>query len=319
MKKLKVLAYDLGGTKVHVAVVDDKGRILEEVRVPVQVEKGKTVVIQQLADLGKNFVRKHSEIKHVGIAAPGPLISSKGLLLDPTNLSDPKSKKKSWGQVHITKLLSQKLRLPVTLENDAAAAMLAEKWKGKAKGYKNSMILTLGTGLGAGVIVNDQLVRAGRGLHPEAGHTIIGGNDESALCGCGNKGCAEGYLSGRSFERRNQRRFGKKLLSAKEIDQLARKGHRQAIEAFNDYADFMAIAINNYVSLYSPEIVVLTGSFANSASLFVPRTKLNLKKHLERRRVGVDLLPAIEVSSLKNSAGVLGGAYVALEQLRAKL
>lgn len=316
---MNVLAYDLGGTKVHVAVVSHTGKILEEIRVPVDVEKGKAGVINQLSVLGKNFLKKYPEVRHAGLAAPGPLIPSKGLLLDPTNLSDPKNRKKSWGKVHITKLLSAKLGLPVTLENDAAAAMLAERWMGKAKGYTDSMLLTLGTGLGGGAIVNGKLVRAGRDLHPEAGHTIIGGEDSSAICACGNYGCAEAYLSGRSFEYRNQSRFGSKMLSAKEITVLAKKGDRKALAAFDDYAKYMAMAMNNYVSLYSPEIIVLTGSFANSAKFFVPKTKANLKKHLARRRVGVDLLPKIEVSALENSAGVLGGAYVAFQALGIKV
>lgn len=319
MKNLKVLAYDLGGTKVHVAAVDLRGQIFKEIRVPVDVEKGKKGVIQQLANLGKDFLKFYPEIEHIGLAAPGPLIPQKGLLLDPTNLSDPKSKNKSWGKVQISKLLGQKLGLPVTLENDAASAALAEQWMGKAKGYKDSMLLTLGTGLGAGVIIDGKLQRGGRGLHPEAGHIIIGGRDNTAICGCGNSGCAEAYLSGRSFELRNQKRFGARRLSSKEIELLAKTGDKAALAAFDEYAGYLAIAINNYVSLYSPEIIVLTGSFANSAKLFLPKTKANLNEHLARRKVGIDLTPKIEVSSLENSAGVLGGAYVAFKALGAKV
>lgn len=314
----KVLAYDLGGTKVHVAVVDRKGTIVEETRVPVEVEKGKSGVIAQLGRLGRHYLEAYPEIRQVGIAAPGPLIPGEGLLLDPTNLSNPKDKKKSWGKVPISKLMSKELKRPVTLENDAAAAMLAERWKGKAKGFENSMILTLGTGLGAGMIVNGKLLRAGRGLHPEAGHTIIRAGDTTAPCGCGNDGCAEGYLSGRSFTRRNQHRFGD-AIDAKEMEALAKKGDERAVAAFEDYAELMAVAINNYVSLYCPEIVVFTGSFANAAALFIPMTKKHLEKRLERRRVGVDLLPKLAVSSLENSAGVLGGAYVAFEARGAQL
>lgn len=314
-KSDKVLAYDLGGTKVHVAVIDRNGKILADVRVPVAVELGKTGVIRQLGALGRKFLETYPEIKQVGIAAPGPLIPDEGVLLDPTNLSNPKEKGKGWGKVQITRLLEKELGRPVTLENDAAAAMLAERWKGRAKGFENSMILTLGTGLGAGVIVNGKLLRAGRGLHPEAGHIVIRSGDDTAPCGCGNSGCAEGYLAGRAFGRRNETRFPGKTHDAKSITALARKGDKKAIEAFDEYADLMSAAINNYVSLYSPEIVIFAGSFSSAAPLFIPKTKKHLKKRLERRRVGVDLFPQLAVSSLDNAAGVLGGAYVAFGAL----
>lgn len=315
----KVLAYDLGGTKVHVGVVDQKGRLIEDQRVPVNVEGGKNGVIKQLADLGNAYLEKYPEIRHVGMASAGPLDPRHGLLLDPTNLSNPSDKKKSWGKVPITKLLGAKLKRPVTLENDAAAAMLAERWKGEAKGYDNAMILTLGTGLGTGVISNGELLRAGRHLHPEAGHTIIRAGDETAPCGCGNLGCAEAFLSGRSFTRRNRPRFARHDYLAKDITELAHKGDPRALAAFSEYAELMAIAIQNYVVLFCPEIIIFTGSFAEAADLFIPRTKVHLKHFLRRHRVGVDLYPKLAVSSLHNTAGLLGGAYVAFQTAGVKI
>jgi glucokinase len=300
----KVLAYDLGGTKVLVGVVNHQGKVLEEIKVPVVVDQGKAAVIQQLADLGNAFLKKHPDIKKVGMASAGPLDPKKGLLLDPTNLGN-------WGKVPIAKLLGAKLKRPVILENDAAAAMIAEHWMGKAKGYENAMILTLGTGLGTAVIANGELVRAGRHLHTEAGHIIIRDGDQSAPCGCGNLGCSEAYLSGRSFTRRNRPRFARPELLAEDIANMARKADPRALAAFEEYAELMAIAIHNYAVIYCPEIVVLTGSFANAADLFVPQTKEHLKRLLKRRRKGSDLLPKIAVSSLQNRAGLLGGAYVA--------
>lgn len=311
--KRKVLAYDLGGTKVHVGVVDESGRILAEQRVPVLVEKGKKGVIDQLAQLGKEYLEQYPDIKFVGLASAGPLDPVRGLLLDPTNLSNPANSKKSWGQVPISKILGQKLKRKVILENDAAAAMLAEHWKGKAKGYDNAMILTLGTGLGTGIICNGHLLRSGRSLHPEAGHVIIREGDQTAPCGCGNLGCAEAYLSGRSFTRRNRARFARADFVAKDIAELAEKGDPRALAAFSEYAEYMAVALHNYVVCYSPEIIVFSGSFAEAAHLFTAKTIAQLKILLKRRRVGVDLLPKLAVSSLDNKAGLLGGAFVALK------
>lgn len=277
----KVLAYDLGGTKVAVGVINSKGKVLDEIRVPVLFEKGKKAVIDQLTDLGKSFLNKNPEIQKVGIASAGPLDPIQGVLLDPTNYASAQG---TWGKVPIAKILSQKLKRQVYLENDAAAAMLAEHWIGKAKNYKNAMILTLGTGLGTGIISNGELLRSGRFLHPEAGHIIISHDDQSAPCGCGNLGCSEAFLSGRSFSRRARTRFGNPNLTAKDIADLARKRDPRALAAFEEYARLMAIAMHNYVVIYAPEIFVLTGSFAEASDLFLDKTKEHLKALLERRR-----------------------------------
>ncbi len=189
-----VLAYDLGGTKLSVGVVDSRGKVIEESREPVRASEGKAALFRQLSDLGKPLLKRYPRIKKVGIASAGPLDPRTGSLLNPTNLSRGGPE---WGVVPLAKQLSKSLGLPVHLDNDAAAAMLAEHWIGAAKGYDNAMILTLGTGLGTGVIANGELLRAGRFLHPEAGHAIIGFADASAPCGCGNFGCAEAYPSSR--------------------------------------------------------------------------------------------------------------------------
>ncbi len=306
-----VLAYDLGGTKVHAAVVDSRGKILQETRVPVAIQKGKQAVIRQLCDLGNEFLKRYPSIKQVGLASAGPLDPTQGVLLDPTNFVSPEG---SWGRVPLASIMSRKLKRPVHLENDAAAAMLAEAWLGRAKRYPNAMILTLGTGLGTGMLVNGELVRAGRNQHPEAGHVILNYADSSAPCGCGNLGCAEAYLSGRNFTRRARARFANAELHAKDIAELARKRDPRALAAFQEYAEIMAVALHNYVVLYCPQIIVFTGSFANAADLFLKETEARLERLLARRRVGIDLMPRLAVSKLENSAGVLGAAYVALKR-----
>jgi glucokinase len=312
----KVLAYDLGGTKVSVGVVDVRGRVLEETRVPVVIDQGKSAVLKQLTELGRQALRAHPEIRRVGMASAGPLDPKRGVLLDPTNFISAHG---NWGATPLTKILREKLKRPVYLENDAAAAMLAEHWIGAAKGYDNAMILTLGTGLGAGIVANGELLRAGRRLHPEGGHMIIRAGDQSGPCGCGNLGCAEAYLSGRSFGRRARLRFGDSELSAKDIADLARKGDPRALAAFEEYAELMAVALHNYAMMFAPEVVVFTGSFADASELFLPSTREHLEKLLARRRKGADLVPKLVVSKLANQAGLIGGAYVAFHARQSSL
>jgi glucokinase len=309
----KVLAYDLGGTKVAAGIVDSHGDILEEIREPIRLADGKSAVLRQLSDCGKRLLIKHPEVKRAGIASAGPLHPERGTLLDPTNFGRGD---KRWGEVPLAQILEKALKRPVGLENDAAAAMMAEHWVGAARGVKNAMILTLGTGLGTGVIANGKLVRAGRGLHTEAGHIILRAGDRKARCGCGNLGCAEAYLSGNGFARwvraegwMNDINTGK--LDARSIAEHARKGHRGARQAFKSMADLMAVAIHNYSVVFCPEVIVLTGSFAAASDLFLPRVQRETARLLKRRREGIDLLPDIRISSLDNHAGLLGGAWVA--------
>lgn len=307
----KVLTYDLGGTKIAIGVVTSQGKVLKELRTPALFAEGKKAVLDQLVELGQSILKDHPSIQKAGVASAGPLDPVKGILLDPTNFA---SSKGAWGKVPLAEILSKKLKIDVTLENDAAAAMLGEHWRGAARGYQNAMILTLGTGLGTAIISNGELVRAGRHLHTEAGHLIIQAHDSSAPCGCGNLGCAEAYLSGRNFSRRARTRFGNATLTAQDITELARKKDPRALAAFEEYAEMMAIAIHNYVVIYAPEIIVLTGSFAQAAGQFLPSTRHHLLRLLKRRRIGIDLIPKLKVSTLHNQAGLIGAAWIALTQ-----
>jgi glucokinase len=162
------------------------------------------------------------------------------------------------------------------------------------------------------MLTNGKLERSGRELHPEAGHIVLRVGDKSAPCGCGNYGCAEAFLSGRNFARRNAAKIGNPELTGKEITQLARRGNRKALAAFDEYAVYMAAAVYSYTVIYCPEIVVFTGSFAAASPFFLPKVKKALPYLMRERRTGVDLLPKLAISSLRNNAGLLGGAYIAL-------
>jgi glucokinase len=318
----QVLAYDLGGTKVAVGIVDENGKVVEAKRVPVMLEKGKDAVLQQLIALGRDFLRRYPGVKRVGMASAGPLHPKKGLLLDPTNFA---SKKGPWGIVPIVSILSKGLERPVYLDNDAAAAILAEKWVGAAKNFESAMILTLGTGLGTGIVIDGKLMRAGQGLHPEAGHIILNYKDETAVCGCGNIGCAEAYLSGNGFARWANKQLarggaaisgtrskrGSVALQGPELATLARKGNRRVKALFIEYGRLMAAAIQSYTVIFEPQIIVLTGSFAETRDLFMPTVESELKRMFTRRVQAGNPVPKIAVSKLKNYAGLIGGAYVA--------
>ena len=310
----KVLSFDLGGTKLAAAVVTSQGRVIAQTRVPAAFSEGKAAVVQQMVDLGNRFLKQFQDINRIGVASAGPLNPVEGILLDPTNFV---SKHGRWGNVPFSSLLEKKFKKRVFLENDAAAAILAEHWVGAARNYPNAMILTLGTGLGTGVICNGHLIRVGEHLHTEGGHMVIGHGDPTALCGCGNYGCAEAYLSGKNFSLRVAKKLNSKNLKGDEITSLARRGNQVVLDSFNEYADWMAVAIYNFCRIFNPQIFIFTGGFAEASDLFLPRTKIRLKKLLNAapKQKTTHPIPKLVVSTLHNEAGLIGAAYRAIHCL----
>lgn len=304
----KVLAVDLGGTKVAVAVIDLKGNILEQTREPIRTQDGWRGLVLQLAGLMKPFVEKH-KLKHAAIASAGPLDIVNGQLLNPTNM---KTAGKYWGVVPLVRELEKKLKIKIKLENDAAAAVRAEYWMGAAKKIENIVVITLGTGVGVGVIANGELVRSGRMLHPEGGHLILSYNNKDWPCGCGNYGCAEAMLSGKNFTQYMAKKLKIKNLTGEELVRMARAGDSNVIKEFSLYGERLAVFMTSLVVLFSPEIFVLSGGFSNAADLFLPSCQSHLKELLKSRREGVDLLPLVLTSPFQDEAGLLGAAHVAL-------
>ncbi len=190
--------------------------------------------------------------------------------------------------------------------------MLGEHWKGGARGYANALVLALGTGLGTGMLANGKLVRAGRMLHPEGGHLILRADDRSALCGCGNFGCAEAFLSGNGFTRRARAHLKDPELTSRTLMSLAKNGNSSAKKLFSEYAHLLAVAIHNYAVAYAPEVVVITGGFAAAAPLFLKETRSELTHLLRHQRIGADLVPKLVRSPLKNQSSLVGAAFVAL-------
>ena len=304
----KVLAIDLGGTKIAAAAVDERGRLWDLRRESVRAQAGPAELIQQIVEISAPLIKKY-KIKTGAIASAGPLDPIKGTLLNPTNL---KTQGEMWGVVPLTSKLERALKVRFFLENDAAAAALAEYWRGAGRGAENLISVTLGTGLGVGVIANGQLVRSGRNLHPEAGHIIISHGEKEWLCGCGNYGCAEAFLSGVNFTHRLAERWKDSKLIGEELVRRARSGDETVRREFDQYADRLATFLLSLVVLFSPERIILSGGFSHASDLFLDRCTKRLSDLLKTRREGHDLMPNIKVSPFQNEAGVLGAAFVAL-------
>lgn len=302
-----VLSFDLGGTKLRAAHVNVRGQILAETKVRVRQREGFRGLVGLFREAAAQLPGT-SRYRSVSVASAGPLHPEKGLLLDPTNFF---TGGKSWGVLPLVRELRKVFRQPVHLENDAAAAVLGERWKGgHGRAGRNLVALTLGTGVGVGVIANDQLVRAGKGLHPEAGHIPLDVYARDYPCGCGAYGCVEAFLAGSHFARRLSSLKGR-TLTGEEAVALALAGDREVSQAFRQYGLHLALAARVLAVLFAPEVIVISGGFSHAAELFLDSTRKELPKLMRRYREGIDLLPRIKVSRLQNDAGILGAAWVA--------
>lgn len=300
----------MGGTKIAVAVIDERGRILESHRESVELRGGASSLITQFARLGRPLIEKY-KLKKGAIASAGPLDPIQGLLLNPTNL---KTLGHEWGVVPLIKEVEKKLKIKMQLENDAAAAALAEQWIGVGRAHQNITVVTLGTGVGVGVITNGQLVRSGRHLHTEAGHITIDYQDQTWLCGCGNYGCAEAFLSGSNFTRHLALEWTEPHLTGEELVNRARRGDGRVISEFFTYGKRLASFLYSLTVTFSPEKIILSGGFSHSTDLFLSTCEVRLAELLRTRRHGLDLLPQILISKFRDEAGLIGAAVVSLQK-----
>ena len=303
----KALVYDIGGTKIECAVITSDGHLLSSKKIRTPNESwalGKKAIVE----LGREFISQFPDIEHCGFSAAGPLHAESGMLMHPTNLS--------WGHVHLTQEISEALKLEVALENDAACAVIAEHWRGEESDRGDLITVTLGTGLGVGVLINHNLLRGGhKGMHPEIGHLVLEAGDKSATCGCGNLGCAEAFLSGSHFVKRARTALQDPSLTATILIDKAKAGDGRVIRLFENYSFRMAQFMTNLVVSFYPGAIVLAGSFSKASSLFLPQTKKHLLKFLEKRiEATPELWPNIRISTLQNP-GLWGAARIAFQRI----
>lgn len=301
----KVIAIDLGGTKLSVAVVTEKGRILHKIKQPTFLAEGWKGLQGQIKYLCQVVSKLEKNISAIGIGSAGPLNAKEGTLIDPTNFGWTGTKK-----IPLKKDLERILKKPIVFDNDAVAGVIGEMWLGK--GSKNTMLMTLGTGLGVGVIANGKVLRGRDGLHPELGHLVLRPSDTTAHCECGVPGCAEGFLSGTNFPKWFARKTGKPQVSAKEIEDLGLAGDPTVLEFFDDYAHLLAQFICSLIVVSYPKEIIIAGSFSAAHPLFLKKTLELVHASMKRQETSHQIVPTIRISHLENQSGILGAAYMAL-------
>jgi glucokinase len=282
MKIPITLGIDIGGTFTKFGFVDKEGNILEEASLPTNAKDGVETFLNRLYDtIGKAFagLQDHTELVGIGIGVPNGNYY-KGTVENPPNLA--------WGKITpLADLVGKHYNLPTFLTNDANAAALGEMKFGVAKNMKDFVIITLGTGLGSGIVVNGKLVYGADGFAGELGHVNV--NPNGRLCGCGKKGCLETYASATGIKRTVSKLMADMVveselrdipynqLTGNMITEAALRGDLIALAAFEYTGRILGIKLADTVAHLSPEAIILFGGLTKAgAYLFDP-----VKKHME--------------------------------------
>ena len=302
---------DIGGTNTVFGIVDKQGNIIQEESMSSKGYKEVNHFIDELSNNIKvlfNKVNKEYKLKGVGIGAPNANFY-KGTIENAANLE--------WeGIIPFAKIMQEKLNIPVWLTNDANAAALGEMLYGGAKNMRDFLFITLGTGLGSGIVSNGKLIYGHDGFAGEIGHTIVAENGRK--CGCGRKGCLETYASASGIKRTvielltetNKlsvlRNVDNAKINSKLIYESAKKGDIISLEAFNFTAKILGKALANSVAYTSPEAIFLFGGLANAGDLLLKPVKESMEANLLNiYQNKVKILP----SQLKgNNVAILGAS-----------
>ena len=314
------IGVDLGGTNLRVAAVNDYGEMMESIEALSEVSNGRESVVARLTDAVRFLSRKYSsshKFKGVGVGLPGIIDLETGTLHSAANLP-------GWNGYAAREDLEKKLGTTVILENDANCAALGEKWLGAGRGADDLCMITLGTGVGGGFVVNGRPWHGVMGMAGELGHmTVI---SEGIACGCGNHGCLEQYASATAIHRmatlaaeegRSEclaaARTSDPNLSARSVHACAKSGDTAAIEIFNVAGAALGIALANLINAFNLPMYIIGGGVAKAWDQFSPAMFHELHDRSivfragegeRRRHRATEVKPAL----LQDRAGLLGAA-----------
>jgi len=295
-----VLAFDVGGTDMKAALVDEAGTLREVVRVPTPRAGTGTgeAVVREVARLSAAFRSAHPGVlpRAAGLLVPGHVDDEAGVGISSENLG--------WRDVPFRALASEALGLPVSFSHDVRGAGEAEYRLGAAASYRNVVVMVIGTGI-AGALVLDGRLYAGGGLAGEIGHSRVADGPE---CACGGRGCLEAVASAGAIARRYTLATGRPVPGAREVLGLAREGDPEAARIWESALDALALGISHTVALLAPEAVVLGGGLAQAGPALFPPLRERLDDILTFHR-----RPALVPASIGENAGIIGAALRARE------
>ena len=305
---MNAIGVDVGGTKIAAGVVTPQGEILKEARYPTPTSSGRLVasIARAVAEVRDGF-----EVGGVCLAVPGLILAQENKVVFSPNLHAVEG-------VPLKKELEPRIGLPLTIENDGNAAAWGEFRFGAGREVDHLVFVTLGTGIGGGVITHGILMRGAQGSGGELGHVTV--HATGPRCACGNHGCLEALASGTAIGRRGREVASERPASAlgrlaverkvlgEDVTELAQKGDEAALSVLEETGTWLGIGLAGFVNVFNPEVVAIGGGVATAGELILKSARREV--HLRARPPSRDLAE-IKVASLGPESGVLGAAALA--------
>ncbi|MGQ9647663.1 MAG: ROK family protein [Thermodesulfobacteriota bacterium] len=313
-----LIGVDLGGTNVRIGMVTLTGRVIRRKAYGLDTSQGGSELIEGLVLHLKKFIQKEVERPHellgIGIGIAGVIEMRRGRVVHSPNIPDLNG-------FALRAFLKKRIPSPIVLENDANAFALGEGWVGAAKGAKHYCGITLGTGVGGGIVVNGEILHGASGMASEVGHMVI--DPDGPPCGCGGRGCLEVYASATAIRRMAlgaiERGEGRGILgkaggkiggvSSERVFEAARSGDRTAQEIFREMGRFLGLGLVNLIHLFNPEKIVIGGKVSRAWDAFIKSTTETVRERaMEGPRERVEIVHA----KCGDDAGLLGAAFACL-------
>lgn len=301
------IGVDLGGTNLRVAAIDASGQMLEKLSLPANYDAGPDHVV---SDIVKTIQQVRSRVngsllEGVGIGIPGFIDMDAGVVVGAANLP-------GFQGYPVRDHVEQELQTRIILENDANAAALGEMWMGAGRGNKNLLLITLGTGIGGGIIVDGKVLHGFLGMAGEIGHMTV--FPDGNPCGCGNCGCLEKHASASAIAAMGQMmHFGNNehQITAKRVYELALGGNERAQLVFESVGRALGIAIANLINLFNFPLYLVSGGPLPAWDLFAPSMMAEIKK---RSFTSSQSGTRVERAQLGGDAGLFGAAYLPFQK-----
>ena len=308
------IGVDVGGTGIQVGVVNEEGKIISEESIPTRKDLPFSTQIFEIVQCVRAAIASadltEDDIESVGVGIPG-IGNRDGEIIKCTNMG--------WNHVPFGAEFAKHMQLPVFLANDADVAALAESVAGVSAGTSSSVFITIGTGIGSGIILNGKIWNGAHGIGGELGHVIM--RLDGVPCTCGNRGCLERYCSATALIRMGREAAEKHPSSlivqmvegelanirARTIIDAARKQDGPALEVYHTYISYLSQAIASVANFLDPEVIVLGGGVSNAGDFLLDAVKNEFPKHILFRD---QPLPDIRIAVLGSRAGIIGAAML---------
>ena len=309
-----VFGVDIGGTTVKLGYFDTEGNVLDKWEIPTRKEDNGSRILPDVAASIEKKIKDagidRKDVAGVGVGAPGP-VDSEGVIYKTANLG--------WGVFSIKETLENILKLPVMAGNDANVAALGEMWKGGGQGYKDLVVVTLGTGVGGGIIVDGKIVAGAHGAGGEVGHACVE-PEEEAVCNCGNHGCLEQMTSATGIVRLAKKYLAShdtpsslrergESISAKAVFDALKEGDAAAEAIVQEFSEYLGRALAVFACVVDPEVIVVGGGVSKAGQILIDGVA---KYYREAAFIACKDTPIV-LASLGNDAGIYGAAKMLID------